>query len=117
MKLNLRMAKIEIIKEHFHKVFDAPTRQDASIMLAEIYQWSWDINAHFIHKWVVNLMKDNRFWNYFEHRYTSGVIEGINRAIKGLKWQAYGYKDMVYFALKIMQKVGSNLIQLGWSIP
>ncbi|MGZ3772354.1 MAG: transposase [Pseudobdellovibrionaceae bacterium] len=30
------------------------------------------------------------------------VVEGINRAIKGLKWQAYGYKDMAYFALKIL---------------
>lgn len=116
MKLNLRMAKIEIIKEHFHKVFDAPTREDARIMLAEIYQWSWDIKANFIFKWVVNLMKDNRFWNYFEHRYTSGVIEGINRAIKGLKWQAYGYKDMAYFALKIMQKVGylNHKFALSW---
>jgi hypothetical protein len=26
--------------------------------------------------------------------------------IKGIKWQAYGYKDMTYFALKILQKAG-----------
>ena len=32
--------------------------------------------------------------------------EGINRVIKSLKWQAYGYKDMLYFSLKILQKVG-----------
>ncbi|MGZ8556631.1 MAG: transposase [Sulfuricurvum sp.] len=37
---------------------------------------------------------------------TSGVSEGVNRAIKTLKWVAYGYKDMHYFALKIMQKCG-----------
>ena len=46
------------------------------------------------------------FWNYFEEPYTTSVSEGINRAIKGLKWQAYGYKDMTYFAMKIMQKCG-----------
>jgi hypothetical protein len=33
-------------------------------------------------------------------------VAGINRAIKGLKGQAYGYKNMAYFALKIMQKCG-----------
>ena len=26
--------------------------------------------------------------------------------VMGLKWQAYGYKDMGYFAMKIMQKCG-----------
>lgn len=118
MRMNTKMAKIEIIKEHFHRVFEAPTIDDARIMLAEIYQWSFDSKAWNIFRWVVNLMKDNRFWNYFDHRYTSGVIEGINRAIKGLKWQAYGYKNMFYFALKIMQKVGylNHKFALNWTM-
>ena len=30
----------------------------------------------------------------------------LSAQIKGLKWQAYGYKNMAYFALKIMQKCG-----------
>jgi len=106
MRLNQKIAKLEIIKEHFHKIFDAPTKLDAQVMLAEIYQWSLDAKATNVFNWVLSVLKDYRFWNYFEHRYTSGVIEGINRAIKGLKWQAYGYKDMAYFMLKIMQKVG-----------
>ena len=51
-------------------------------------------------------MDKDEFWNYFKYPYTTSVSEGINRVIKGLKWQAYGYKDMNYFALKIMQKCG-----------
>ncbi len=105
-RLNKKMAMLEIIKEHFHQVFYAPTVLDAQVMLAEVYQWCLDAKAHHIFKWLLSILKDNRFWNYFEHRYTTGVCEGINRAIKGLKWQAYGYKDMLYFRLKIMQKVG-----------
>lgn len=105
-KLNKKMCQLEIIKEHFHKIFDAPTRLDAQIMLAEIYQWSMDTHARNVFKWIRNILKDARFWNYFEHRFSSGVVEGINRAIKGLKWQAYGYKNMEYFKLKILQKVG-----------
>lgn len=115
-KLNKKMAQLEIIKEHFHKIFDAPTKLDAQVMLAEIYQWSMDIKAHGIFNWIINILKDSRFWNYFEHRFSSGVIEGINRAIKTLKWQAYGYKDMEYFKLKIMQKVGylNHKFALKW---
>lgn len=105
-KLNKKMFQLEIIKEHFHKIFDAPTMLDARVMLAEIYQWSMDCHARAVFKWIINILKDERFWNYFEHRFTSGVVEGLNRAIKGLKWQAYGYKNMEYFKLKIMQKVG-----------
>ena len=105
-RLNKKMAQLEIIKEHFHKIFDAPTILDARVMLAEIYQWSMDVNARGVFTWIRNILKDDRFWNYFEHRFTSGVAEGINRAIKGLKWQAYGYKNMEYFKLKILQKVG-----------
>lgn len=115
-KLNKKMAQLEIIKEHFHKVFDAETILDARIILAEIFQWSMDIHARGVFKWIRNIMKDLRFWNYFENKFTSGVIEGTNRAIKGLKWQAYGYKDMEYFKLKIMQKVGylNSRFALKW---
>ncbi len=51
-------------------------------------------------------MNREEFWNYFDNSYTTNTSEGINRVIKGLKWQAYGYKDMQYFALKILQKCG-----------
>lgn len=105
-RLNGKMAKLEIIKEHFHKMFDCQNVMDAQIMMAEIYQWCWDAKATNLWTWVNSIWKEPRFWNYFTHRVTTGVSEGLNRAIKGLKWQAYGYKDMKYFALKILQKCG-----------
>lgn len=105
-RLNKKMATLEIIKEHFHRLFDAPTEVDAQVMLAELYQWPLDAKANNIFKWILNILQDTRFWNYFKQRFNSGVVEGINRAIKGLKWQAYGYKNMAYFALKILQKCG-----------
>jgi transposase len=39
--------------------------------------------------------------NYFEHPISSGKIEGINNKIKTLKRQAYGYRDMEYFKLRL----------------
>lgn len=106
MRLNSKMAKLEIIKEHFHKLFDCDDPLEAQVMLCECYEWAWQANAQQVVKWIWSIMDDERFWNYFEFKVTTGISEGINRAIKGLKWQAYGYKDMLYFALKILQKVG-----------
>ena len=39
--------------------------------------------------------------NYFNHRITTGPVEGINNKIKVLKRQAYGFRDMEYFKLRI----------------
>lgn len=105
-RLNTKMAKLEIIKEHFHKMFDCHDVEEAKIMMAECYQWAWDAKAENVWWWLKSIREEQRFWNYWTYRVTTGVSEGINRAIKGLKWQAYGYKDMQYFALKILQKVG-----------
>jgi transposase len=106
MKLNERMAKLELIKENFHKIFDISDLELAQIKLGECYQWAMQINANCLVEWIRRIMNEDRFWNFWRYRVTTGVSEGINRAIKGLKWQAYGYKNMAYFALKIMQKCG-----------
>jgi transposase len=106
MKNNERLAKLEIIKERFHQMFNCKTAEEAQVYLCECYEWAWQANAMFLVKWIWSIMDQQRFWNYWSNRVTTGVSEGINRAIKGLKWQAYGYKNMEYFALKIMQKCG-----------
>ncbi len=114
MILNDRLAKLEIIKERFHQMFDCANKDDAELMLYEVYQWACDINAWSLAKYFVSLRNAKEFWNYFSHRFTTGVVEGINRGIKTLKWVAYGYKDMAYFALKIrffMISSGTKLIQ------
>lgn len=106
MKLNGRITKLELIKESFHRIFDISDVVLAQIKLGECYQWAMQIGANHIVDWIRSIMGEDRFWNYWRCRVTTGVSEGINRAIKGLKWQAYGYKNMHYFALKIMQKCG-----------
>ena len=103
---NQRVLVLELIKERIHQMFESMTRSAAQEHLCVCYDWAKQIGARFIERWIWALMDKEEFWNYFDHRYTTSVSEGINRAIKGLKWQAYGYKDMGYFALKIMQKCG-----------
>ena len=39
--------------------------------------------------------------NFFKHRITNAVVEGPNNKIKTLKRQAYGYRDMEYFKLRL----------------
>ena len=44
--------------------------------------------------------------NYFEFPVTSSLAEGVNNVIKSLKRRAFGFRNMDYFRLKIMQACG-----------
>jgi len=39
--------------------------------------------------------------NYFKHKITNGKTEGINNKVKTMKRQAYGFRDMEYFKLRL----------------
>jgi len=104
--LNHKILQMEIIKERFHQVFDCTNEDDAAVIMAEIYQWSWDCGAKNVWKWIADIRFEQRFLNYFLHPVTTSVSEGFNHVIKNLKRQGCGYRDMIYFALKILQKAG-----------
>ncbi len=114
---NKTVGQMEMIKERFHRMFDYCSSPDeATEELGLCYEWSLMIGAEHLSKYFWHLLDRKELKNYFVHRLTSGVSEGINRAIKTLKWVAYGYKDMTYFALKIMQKCGylNSTYALTW---
>ena len=49
---------------------------------------------------TIDKFKD-QILNYFKHRITNAATEGTNNKIKTLKRQAYGYRDMEYFKLRL----------------
>lgn len=107
LQTNERFAKLEIIKERMLIFFQEKNEASARIAWEEIGDWIWQAGFGHLMDWYRNLDKGwDTLKNYFRYPVTTGIAEGINRVIKGLKWQAYGYKDMEYFKLKILQKCG-----------
>ncbi len=47
------------------------------------------------------LRRSKDLLNYFKHRITNGKTEGINNKIKTMKRQAYGFRDIEYFKLRL----------------
>ena len=39
--------------------------------------------------------------HYYPHKITNGLLEGLNNKIKTMKRQAYGFRDMEYFSLRL----------------
>ena len=94
---------IDMIKEELKEAF---TTTDADVMkkmighiIAVCYATG---NSHF--KWFGNMLKNHRsgILTHAESHLSSGKVEGTNRLIKTIRWQAYGFKDDEYFFLKIM---------------
>ncbi len=96
-----------LVKEMGLTFFQEKDETSARVVWDQIGDWIWQAGFAHLMDWHRNLEKGwGTLKNYFRFPVTTGLSEGINRAIKGLKWQAYGYKDMEYFKLKILQKVG-----------
>lgn len=107
MKENKDFYKLELIKEKFFQFFNQRNEDDAREILIETKRWIKEGGFKFLDNWVDNFVSG---WdivkNYFEFRVTSALSEGQNNVIKTLKRRCYGFSNMTYFKLKIMQVCG-----------
>jgi len=105
--LNQRVYQAMLFKEQFLSVYSAPDRKTAFTNLK-----GWIVAAikseipSFVELGLKFFRKRHYILNYFLHKITSAISEGINNKIKRLKRMAYGYKDVTYFLLKIHQHCG-----------
>ena len=120
LKTNDQLAKLEIIKERMLTFFHQKNLSDAKKVFLDVGDWAMQAQLWDIVKWHDNLeLGWNTLKNYYKYRVTTAVSEGFNNVIKTLKKMAYGYRNMPYFKLKIMQKCGylnSRFISLDNSI-
>lgn len=107
MKDNEAFTRLELIKERMITFFDASTETEAVEILNEIDLWAKESGFPPIKKFCAKLKKKWAYLsNYFMCKITTGVSEGINNTIKALKRRAYGFRNMNYFMLGIMQVCG-----------
>jgi transposase len=104
---NREFSALEIIKERMMSFFDERDEWSAEKIFREVGTWIYDMNFYSLKKWYDNLSKGwDTLKNYFRYRVTSAVSEGHNNVIKMLKRRAFGYRNMEYFKLKILQVCG-----------
>ncbi len=107
LKANEQFMKLEIIKEAFLSFFDLQTEVEAKSRFEELGNWIFQAGFQPLMRWYNNLEKGwDTLKNYFRYKATSSLSEGINNVIKTIKRRAYGYRNMEYFRLKIMQVCG-----------
>ncbi len=102
------LKQIYLLKEEFRLVFErVQDKQQAQRFLqAWIYKAQASGSKH-----LIAFIKTLRNWwseilNYFDKRITNGFVEGINRAIRGIIWRAYGFRNFENFKLQILAEHG-----------
>lgn len=105
---------IHSMKEQLRLLWNQPNEEKARIFLTDwVLEALTVVNEHTptygksvlapLKKLAFTLMKHYRgILNYFRHFITNGKAEGINNKIKTLKRQAYGYRDIEYFKLRLL---------------
>jgi transposase len=106
-KDNKLFCDLEIIKERMLTFFDQRTAEDARVVFNEIGKWIREAGFPHLKLWHKRQLKNwSTLRNYFTYRVTSALSEGTNNVIKTMKRKAFGYRNMEYFRLKILQVCG-----------
>lgn len=108
MKENQDFVYLELIKEGMHQLYDSRDEYEAREKFVQLGEWIRQCKYFFeLNKWWDKFDKGwSTFKNYFYYRVSSSLSEGQNNVIKTLKKRGYGYRNMAYFKLKILQVCG-----------
>jgi len=96
-----------LLKEQVLDVFE---EGDAINGITRLYKWFENVKTAGMEQFnkVIKTIKKYLYGiiNYFKHQLTNSASEGINTKINVIKRMAYGFRDIEYFKLKILQSCG-----------
>ena len=106
-ELNEPVYKAMLLKEQFAAIYELKDRKEAQPALRAWIGEALRSGLQPFKDLAMKLFRKRHYiLNFFVRRITSAISEGINNKIKRLKRMAYGYRDVVYFLLKIHQHCG-----------
>tara|TARA_B100000614_G_C14522201_1_gene483052 strand:+ start:195 stop:1493 length:1299 start_codon:yes stop_codon:yes gene_type:complete len=105
--LNERVVDALLVREKLQHFFQSPHLKIAKIRWFQFQKLIHEVDIPQFYEFYRKLKKWlPELWNYFHHKTTSAVIEALNHKIKVTRACAYGYKNLSYYRLKILQRVG-----------
>lgn len=104
---NKKFFYLELIKERFLEFFNHNSIESALKVFCEVGDWIWQQQFKPLMQWFERFEKSlTTIQNYFKYKVITALAEAKNNVIKSVKRRAFGYRNMDYFRLKIMQVCG-----------
>lgn len=107
MKTNEPLYQAYLLKEQALDIFDEENLFEAMTRFAT---WIKNVAKSGLEQFMSVVKTIKRYFfgiiNYFRYRVTNAASEGFNTKITVIKRRAYGFRDLEYFKLKILQSCG-----------
>jgi transposase len=102
LRINQPLAAAYYMKEDLRQIWEQPDKATAAVVLADWIRRAEDSGIKILHKMAATLgVHRNGILAYYDHRITTGPLEGTNNKIKTMQRQAYGFRDQKFLKLKI----------------
>lgn len=102
LQANAPLYEIHTMKEQLRLYWEQHNKKEAVMFLT---QWLLDAMKSKVGQLrnIASTLIDHihGMIHYYPHRITNGLLEGLNNKIKTMKRQAYGFRDMAYFTLRL----------------
>jgi transposase len=102
LSLNKPLAAAYYMKEDLRLLWSLPNKESAEIHLEDWIARAESSDIRIL-KGFADTLREHRqgILAYYDHRISTGPLEGTNNKIKTLQRQAYGFRDQDFFILKI----------------
>lgn len=102
LEVNRPLATAHVMKEQIRMFWTKATPKEGAQFLCWWIMDAVESGIEELKRAGKTLLKHGKdLLNFFKHRITNGKTEGINNKIKTMKRQAYGFRDMEYFKLRL----------------
>jgi transposase len=103
LQMNEPLATAYYLKEDLRQIWNQPCKADAARFLESWIERAAGSGIAPLTR-MANTLATYRsgLLAWYDHPISSGPMEGTNNKIKTMKRQAYGYRDMDFFKLRIM---------------
>lgn len=100
---NATLHKVWLLKEDLRTFWQQESKAKAEIFLREWITGARALRIRALTRIAVTIEAARAFiLTWYDHRISTGPLEGLNNKIKVLKRTAYGYRDLEFFGLRIL---------------
>lgn len=103
LRLNAPLATAYYLKEDLRQIWEQPDKGTARRVLKDWIARAQTSGIRMLHKFAQTLQAyRNGILAWYDYAISTGPLEGTNNKIKTMKRQAYGFRDLEFFKLKIL---------------
>jgi len=114
LKLNEPLSKAYYLKEELGLLWEQPSRAAMEDFLRQWCARAMDTGIGLLRQMAKTLLLHaSGILNWWEHRLSTGKMEGVNNKIRTLTRRAYGYRDEAFFVLKLLSLHHAKIKLIG----